>query len=145
MEQRDLLSNDLQINPTTESHLTEIAKWGKFLAIMGFIFCGIMVIIAFAVGKNMERLSGYGAGYNAEVSTGVTIFYLLIAVLLFFPCLFLYKFSVKMQQSLKSVNQEVFEMSFQNLKAMFKFQGILAIIGLVIWVLALVVILGRGF
>ncbi|MDB5222282.1 MAG: hypothetical protein JWN83_949 [Chitinophagaceae bacterium] len=145
MEQHDLLSNDLQINPATENHLTEIAKWGKFLAIMGFIFCGIMVIIAFAVGKNMERLSGYGAGYNAGLSTGVTIFYLLIAVLLFFPCLFLYKFSVKMQQSLKSVNQEVFEMSFQNLKAMFKFQGILAIIGLVIWVLALVVILGRGF
>ena len=144
MEQNDLLSNDLQINSIAENHLTEIAKWGKFLAIVGFIFSGIMVIIAFAVGRNMEKLSGNNSAYNAGVSAGVTIFYLIIAVLMFFPFLFLYKFSVKMQQALRSISQEAFEMSFQNLKTMFKFQGILAIIVLIIWVLALLVILGRG-
>jgi uncharacterized membrane protein len=144
-EQHDLLSNDLQINSVTENHLMDIAKWGKFLSIVGFIFCGVMVIVAFVVGNYMGNLSGYSSAYSSGVSTGVTIFYLVIAIIMFFPCLFLYKFSVKMQQALRSVSQEVFEMSFQNLKAMFKFQGILAIIVLAIWILAIVAMLGRGF
>ena len=144
-EQHDLLSNDLQINSVTENHLMDIAKWGKFLSIVGFIFCAVMVIVAFVVGNYMGNLSGYSSAYSSGVSTGVTIFYLVIAIIMFFPCLFLYKFSVKMQQALRSVSQEVFEMSFQNLKAMFKFQGILAIIVLAIWILAIVAMLGRGF
>src|SRR5450756_2323354 len=114
-EQHDLLSNDLQINSVTENHLMDIAKWGKFLSIVGFIFCGVMVIVAFVVGNYMGNLSGYSSAYSSGVSTGVTIFYLVIAIIMFFPCLFLYKFSVKMHQALRSASQEVFEMSFQNL------------------------------
>jgi hypothetical protein len=137
MEQRDLLSNDLQINSVTENHLTEIAKWGKFLSIAGFIMCGFMAVIAFFIGNYMSRLSGFNSAYVTGYSAGVTIGYLIIALIMFFPCLFLYKFSVKMQQALKSANQEVLETSFQNLKAMFKFQGILAIIVLVLWFLGM--------
>jgi hypothetical protein len=143
-EQRDLLSNDLQINSVTENHLMDIAKWGKFLSIVGFIFCAVMVIVAFVVGNYVGKLNGYSSAYSSGVSAGITIFYLIIAIVMFFPCLFLYKFSVKMQQSLTSFSQEDFETSFQNLKAMFKFQGILAIILLAIWIIAILAMLGRG-
>ena len=55
MENLDLLNNDLQVTPQAQSYLTESAKWGKFLAIMGFIFCGLMVILAFFVPALFRR------------------------------------------------------------------------------------------
>ena len=40
MENLDLLNNDLQVTPLSQNFLSEAAKWGKFLSVMGFIFCG---------------------------------------------------------------------------------------------------------
>ncbi len=141
----DLLSNELQLNNVTESHLTETAKWGKFLAIMGFIFCGVMIIVAFVAGSYISNMNTYSSVSSTGISATVTVVYLLFALITFFPCLFLYKFSVKMQQALKTTNQEDFESSFQNLKSMFKFQGVLAIIFVAIWILSILALLAKGF
>jgi hypothetical protein len=73
------------------------------------------------------------------MQTGITIVYLLFAVLFFFPCFYLYKFSAKMQIAIKSVNQENFDDSLMNLKSIFKFYGIMTIIFLSIYALIFVV------
>ena len=61
MNNLDLLNNDLQVTPQGQSYLVESAKWGKFLSIMGFILCGIMVIIAFFVPAYLTQMSQYSA------------------------------------------------------------------------------------
>ena len=71
----------------------------------------------------------------------ITIVYLAIAVLLFFPCLYLNKFSVKMKTALNSINQEDFEDSFKNLKSLFKFYGILSIILLSFYALVFLIVM----
>ncbi len=139
MENFDLLNNDLQLSPQGLSFLTESAKWGKFLAIIGFIFCGFMAIVAFILPAVMTRLPVYN-NYSAAMQTTMTILYLAGAVLLFFPCFYLYKFSLKMQSAVKSLSQEIFDESLMNLKAMFKFYGILTIILLSLY--ALIFVLG---
>ena len=141
MENLDLLNNDLQVSPQSQSYLTESAKWGKFLAIMGFIFCGIMVIISFFVPAYLAQMQQYNtvpSGMSGALKTGMTIAYLLIALLLFFPCLYLYKFSVKMLYAVKVVSQENFDESLMNLKSMFKFYAILTIIMLSFYALAFI-------
>ncbi|MEO8412781.1 MAG: DUF5362 family protein [Ginsengibacter sp.] len=142
MENFDLLNNDLQVSPQSQNYLTESAKWGRFLAIMGFIFCGIMAVFAFVLPSFILKLPPYNsmpATYSTGVQAALTVVYLFFGLLLFFPCLYLYRFSVKMQTAVKSVSQENFEESLMNLKSMFKFYGILTIILLSFYILIFVV------
>ena len=143
MENLALLNNDLQLSPPGLNYLLESAKWGKFLAIMGFILCGIMAILSFVLPAFMSRLPPYNSmpsTFSSGVQSAMTIVYLAAAVLLFFPCLYLYKFSIKMQLAVKSVSQENLDESLMNLKSMFKFYGILTIVLLSFY--ALIFILG---
>jgi hypothetical protein len=142
LENLDLLSNDLQVSPLAQSYLTESAKWGTFLAIMGFILCGIMMIVAFFIPVFLTQLPPYNnmpSQFNSGMKIGMTILYLLLALLFFFPCFYLYKFSVKMQSAVKVVSQENFDESLMNLKSMFKFYGIFTIIILSFYALAFII------
>lgn len=130
MENLDLLSNDLQITPRSQTYLVEAARWGKFLAIMGFILCGLMVLLAFfipAVLSQMPQTNGLSIEFTGAMKTGMTILYLVFSVLFFMPCLFLYKFSIKMQSATKLMSQENLDESLMNLKSLFKFYGIFTI------------------
>ena len=68
-------------------------------------------------------------------------------LLYFFPCLYLYNFSSKMQTAIRHNDQISLNKSFQSLKSLLKFWGILTIIMLCIWVLAIIfgVALGTMF
>ena len=45
-----LLNNELHIDATAQSYLSETAKWGNFLSIVGFILSGLIAIIALFAG-----------------------------------------------------------------------------------------------
>jgi hypothetical protein len=77
--------------------------------------------------------TGFGAA--------MAIYYIVIALIYFFPCLFLFRFANKMKTALASNNQEVLNISFQNLKATFRYLGIITIIMLAFMVLAFIVVL----
>ena len=142
MENLDLLSNDLQVSPQAQSYLTESARWGKFLAIMGFIVCGFMMILSFFMPVFLTQLPPYNrvsTEFSSGMKVGMTVVYLLLALLSFFPCFYLYKFSVKMQSAVKMVSQENFDESLMNLKSVFKFYGIFVIIILSFYALAFII------
>lgn len=149
MENLDLLSNDLQVTPTTQSFLSETAKWGKFLAILGFIMCGFLAIMAFfmpAIFLSLPQYNQLSSGLVSGMTIGITIAYLLLALLCLMPCIYLYKFSVKMKTALTSVSQENFEKSLQNLKSLFKFYGVFSIVMLSIYALVFIIsIVGAAF
>ena len=142
MENLDLLANDLQVTPQALSYLSESAKWGKFLAIMGFVFCGIMIVIAFFIPVFLTQLPPYNT-MSSEINSGMkvtmTILYLLLALLFFFPCFYLYKFSVKMQSAVRVTSQENFDESLLNLKSMLKFYGIFTVIILSFYALIFII------
>lgn len=136
MENSDLLNYDLQLSNASQIYLNEAAKWGKFISIIGFIGCGIILILAFFVPtiySSLSTLQGLPSQIASDSTIGITIVYLLMSVLLFFPCLFLYRFSTKMKLALKAVSQEKFDESFKNLKSLFKFYGIFTIVMLSIY------------
>jgi uncharacterized membrane protein YesL len=141
---------DLQIDQNSNSYLSEAAKWGKFLAIMGFIFCGLLVIIALFAGTMMaSMMSGFGGSDAAAGAAGVsgmalTFVYIVFALIYFFPCLYLFNFSSKMQAALRSNQQDSLNTAFRNLKSCFKFMGILMIVILAFWVLAIVIGIGAA-
>jgi hypothetical protein len=147
MERTELFS--LQIDPLTKAHLAETAKWGRFMAIVGFIFCALIIFggvffataLSTAFGGNAD-IEGAGAS-RGFIGAASAIVYIIVAAIYFFPCLFLFRFSSRMRASLNSNSQEDLNLSFQNLKALFRYVGIITIIFLAIYAL-MFVILGMG-
>lgn len=141
MEMNDLLNNDLQLSHSGVGYLLESSRWGKFLAIMGFIMCGFMAVLAFFIPIIFTQLPPYNqmsSAFSSGARIGMTAVYLLLAIMMFFPCFYLYKFSVKMQSAVKTTSQENFDESLMSLKSMFKFYGILTIIILSFYALAVI-------
>lgn len=139
----------LTITLPSTAYLREIAKWGKFLAIVGFVGVGLMVIIALFAGTAIGSMSlpeESGGSAAGMIGGGFFMFfYLLFALLYFFPVLYLYRFSGKMQEALRLQNEELLVTSFANLKSLFKFMGVFTIIMLSFYVLAMLfVFLGMG-
>ena len=137
------------IDQSSRAHLAEAAKWAKFLAIVGFVMCGLIIVLSFFIGALFSTsMSRYGdsAAFGSGFGIIMTIVDLSFAVLYFFPCLFLFRFANNMIVALNSNEQITLNRSFQNLKIMFRYVGILTIIVLALYIIAFVFgILGAAF
>lgn len=142
---QSLLNTELQIDTTAHAHLSETAKWGTFLSIVGFILSGLIVIIALFAGTILGSLrSDFGGGSSIVGAGVVTFIYLLFAALYFFMSLFLYRFASKMKLALYTSDQESLNNSLLNLKNLYRLMGILTIIYLAVIVLAFVIGIGAA-
>lgn len=142
MEQLDETETDeLKISLPSVAYLSETAKWAKFLAIMGFICCGLIVVAGFFVATVFSgsmadsRFSAFGA----IGGVGIAVLYILFGLIYFFPCLYLFNFASKMQAALRMRDQHLLEESFKNIKSCFKFMGILTIAILSVYVLVIII------
>jgi len=134
---------ELQVDQRAQFLLRETSRWAKFLSIVGFVLCVMFVLIGIFFGRIFSTM---GQQYNTTPSPvpaemmGImmTIIYVIIAIIYFFPCLFLFKFSTRMQIALRSNDQNLLTASLTSLKSYFRFVGILTIIAVSFWVLALV-------
>src|SRR5574343_132081 len=129
----NVTSAELSLNSKINNFLLETAKWAKFLAIVGFVFIGLMVLAALVMigaGASASRIPGFAGG---TMLAGVT--YIVMAVLYYFPTQYLYNFAVKMKLAIQNSQQNNLEDGFENLKSLFKFTGILMIVVLSIYAL----------
>jgi uncharacterized membrane protein YjgN (DUF898 family) len=133
----------LNIDGESKNFLSESARWGKFLAIIGFIVCGLIIIVgiymASAASEVNRAFSRYGSGSSfSGMGTMMAVVYIIVALIYFFPCLYLLRFSNHMKAALAADDQSSLTASFQNLKSMFKFVGIFTIVILSIYILAFI-------
>lgn len=140
MDQQNQNLFDLHVDHHVNNYLTEAAKWGKFLGIVGMVFCGLFVLFGLFFGSMigaMMPMAGGEAGAVGAIGAGFfTAIYIIIALIYFFPCLYLYRFGSQAQDALKNNEQAKFQSSVKNLKSCLKFMGVLMIIVLVFYVLA---------
>lgn len=130
---------ELKLTSAAKHFLKEIAGWAKFLAILGFIFIGLMVILAFFAGTIFNNLpQAQEQAMPFDVGYFMTGMYLILAVIYVFPVLYLFKFSTKMKLALRSKDNEVLAMAFENLKSHYKFIGVFTIITLSLYILVFI-------
>ena len=132
----------LTIDPVTKVHLIEIAKWARFLAIVGIISLILMVVliigvVSFMGSSEVENQYG-GASMFPGFGVAMAIYYIIIAAIWFIPLLYLLRFAGNMRTALNGNDQKALNSSFMNLKACFKFVGIVTIIFLVLAILGVV-------
>ncbi|MBS1576533.1 MAG: hypothetical protein JST09_14610 [Bacteroidetes bacterium] len=138
----------LGIDTAAKAHLSEAARWARFLSIVGFVVIGLIVIVgiffgsligAMTSGLSRNGMNGMPAGAGGMLGSFVVVIYILIAAVYFFPCLFLFHFANKMKTALAANDQELLNTSFQNLKKLFRFMGILTIICLALFAIQLLI------
>ena len=129
--------NQLVINNEIKGYLLETSKWGKFLAIVGYVGMGFLFLmgVAFILGFSI---------FNSIANVGYPIWifgfvYILIAVLYYFPVSYLYRASTQMKRGLNSADQQTVTSGFENLKSLYKFMGIFTIVVLSLYVLIIIV------
>lgn len=123
-------SSSLSVTLAAREFLRETGRWAKFLSILGFVFIGLMVVLALFSGAIFSALGTQaGMPLSGAVLGGI---YIGFAILYFFPVYYLFQFSQKVKQAIAHQSSELLEQSLENLKSHYKFVGIMMaiIIGL---------------
>ena len=133
----------LTVGPEAQSYLKSAGKWATFLGILGFIFCGIIFILAFFVGSFFTRYAATSASPFAAAAAGagwvVTFFYLLIDVFYFFFSFYLYQFGSKIKRGITFFDNAHITSAFDKLKSFFKLWGITTIVILALYALFILI------
>ena len=128
----------LTINNKSRNYLKEIAKWSFFLSIVGFIGIGIMILMGvfsnLLYGSTFAALSQQQA-MPFDMTSFMTALYIIMALIYFFPVLYLYKFSRKMKTALSTKNDDTLADALEMLKSHYKFLGVFMIIILSLYAL----------
>ena len=150
MEENESLFS-LSIDPATKVHLSETARWARFLSIAGMVFIIFLVALgiysSLTISRYEDMFNGYPGqrGFMDSVGVGVAVMYVIMAMVAFFPLLFMFRFANQMRAALSSNNQALLNSSFQNLKIYFRYLGIVTIICIVLTALSLFMgIVGRA-
>jgi len=137
----------LQITPEAVSFLATIAKWTKFLSILGFIMTGFLITAGIAVslflssfGNHMEN-TGPMSVFN---SSYIGLIYIVIAVIYILPVIYMNNFSNGTTRAVRSGSTERLTYALLNLKRLFQFIGILTIVVLVIYLIVIIAIVVAG-
>ena len=127
-----------QLTTAAVGFLQESAKWSKFMAIIGFIGIGLMVLVSLFMAIGFGAM---GASTMPELPFSMSVFsiiYVLFAAIYFFPVYYLYQFASKAKAAFATDNNEQLNASFEYLKSHYKFFGIFTLVSTIIYALILV-------
>lgn len=132
----------LTITEDVRSYIYESSKWTKFLSIIGFVFTAFMVLLSLSVGaiiSSTNTILGAERNPYAAMGTGfLTVFLLITAAIYFYPSFILFKFSNLAKHAVLYGDQESLSLAMGKMKSFFKFWGILFIVVLGFYALAIV-------
>ncbi len=130
--------NKIELEEDSLKDLDTTRKWSMFLAILGFIAIGLMLLIGLLAGV---FLSVFKSG-ELDLSTGESILIfgilLVFAVIYFFPILFLYRFSKYAGHAVRARDNNYMKRAFRYLRKYSVYIGVLAIVVLAIYLIAII-------
>ena len=127
----------LEIGDETLKHLNTLRKWTMFLAVSGFIFLGIIIVLGLITGtfftafNHSDKTPGLS---DALVLAG----FIALALLTFFPVFFLFRFSKHVSNALTNLDRKKLHKAIKSLKRFFIYIGILLITGVAIYIFSLI-------
>jgi hypothetical protein len=130
----------LRISFNAQNYLLTAARWAKFLGVIGFIFSSLLVIVGFSMGSLLSLIPQQEGMPLTGAFTGVgfLFIYLLLGGLYFLISYFLYSFGSKTKHALTIQDEGVLEDGMKFLKKHLATIGVLTIVMLSIYALALI-------
>lgn len=139
----DTQSEIPQLTTDSISFLLTAAKWGKFLAILGFIVTGLLIaggiVLSFVLNKvsASDELIPLNLPFSPVI---LSIMYVMVAGIYVIPVIFLNKFSNNVLKAANLSSTEKMTISLRNLKNLFVFIGASTVVLLVLYTISLVVL-----
>ena len=124
--------------------LGDTTRWTRFIAIMGFIATGVLLLVLFLLAFAGEAMSSVYARYaltreNAEVFVIGLVF--LLVLLVGFLAFMLLRFSRLLRRGMNMQDQDMFNNGLKALRVYFTCAGILGVITLVYNIYTLIKVL----
>lgn len=132
-------SADNSITPLMLKYLSEASPWLRFIGILGYIGCGIMVISGIVMAATANATGELFENFIDFPFWIIGFLYIPLALLLFFPSHYTFKFGQKIRNYQFSNSNDDLENAFKNNKSLWKFYGILMIVYLAILPVVIVV------
>lgn len=135
---------DLYLTNFAQQGLKTAASWSFGLSILGFVGIGFMVLGGIA----MLAMSSF---FSKEMTGGVnfpfwaiSLLYIVLAGLYFFPVYYLFQFSSRMKRALENKDMQSLTASCINLGKHYKFLGIMVIALIGLYIILIFVMMGFG-
>lgn len=129
-----------QLSAEAVTYLLKAAKWGKFMAILGFIVTGLLVVAAILMSFVLNTLSDEMVPLDMPFSSMVFSFiYIIIAGIYVIPVIFLNSFSNNAIKAVNLSSAENMTASIRNLKNLFVFIGISTVVILTLYTIVLII------
>jgi len=138
-KKEEQMGGNMHISDEIKEYLIETAKWTRFLAIIGFIGIGLLILIAFSA-KYFFSLLPLQTVQAVAIGT-LSVIYFILAGIYFFPVNYLFKFSGNLKSALEIEDQEELTSAFKNLKSHYKFIGIFVAIVLSLYAMLFIMAL----
>jgi hypothetical protein len=129
----------LTLTVASKNFLKETAKWAKFLSILGFVLIGLMLVFAAFSTTIFNTVAKMQPGVPENLGLILSITYLVLSIIYFFPVYYLLQFSSKMKKALSTKSDETLANAFEMLKSHYKFIGVFTIITLSLYVMLFIV------
>jgi len=130
----NLSKKELVVTQEARYNFGIAGKWAKFLAIVGFISSGFVVLAGLIMMGTAVSVSFAPAQFFL-----MGLVYLVMGGILIIPALYLLRYANAIAQGLQSDNQTEFDSAIQNLKSLFKFAGIYTIVLIGIYILVILI------
>jgi hypothetical protein len=125
MEDFDKSPNTMYITEDSKKFLVEIAKWSKFLSIIGMLFIVLLALAALSI----SLVGNYIPTQQFAIPSGLISFiYLVVALFYGFPVYYLYKAATDIKDGIEEENEILLTNGFKNLKSHYKFIGIFTLV-----------------
>lgn len=130
-------SGKIEIDQESLKHLNTTRKWTMFLAIIGFIILGLVILSGLITGT---FLSTFDSGGKIPEMPGylMIIISIVFAIVYFLPGPFLFRFSKHAAQAVEKFDRQELNKALRNLKLYFIYAGFLLIIVLTFYLAALI-------
>ena len=133
-EQNHLQEMDLQIDNDVRQQLYESARWSKFISIVMFVACGLILFFGIIGGTKLFSIfRNAGSDYAFFDEFGailIVVFLVVIVAVVALVYYFLFNFSQKIKTALLSENTEDLNAGLRSLKIFFIITTVFAILSL---------------
>ena len=128
------------LTPESAAFLLKTAKWGKFLAILGFIVTFFLflagILMSFVLGMLPDEMIPLNMPFSPRV---FSVFYIVIAGIYIVPVIFLNSFCNNAIKAIENSSTANLTVSLKNLKNLFVFVGISTIVILSFYAIILII------
>ena len=128
--------DQLVVSENALVYLNATRPWVKFLAIVGFVFTGLMILFGIIMTFAFSALP-HQQGTPAISGPIFGILYLICAGLYVMPCLFMYRYATAIA-AIPVVGQSALEDALRNQKSFWKFMGITMLVMLCLYAVFIV-------